>query len=81
MLFWIFGPTLFIIFIENLFFTNNDIDCASYADDTIPTTVDKIFLKNVINVFKSLHENGLKNIKVSACDGPAALLKKRFYDT
>ena len=47
----------------------------------LPTIVDKIFLKNVINVFKSLHENGLKNIKVNACDGPAALLKKRFYDT
>ena len=30
----ILGPILFIIFIADLFFINNDIDFAGYADDT-----------------------------------------------
>ena len=32
----ILGLILFIIFIADLFFINNDIDFASYADDTTP---------------------------------------------
>ena len=32
----ILGPILFIIFIADFFFFNNEIDFASYADDTPP---------------------------------------------
>ena len=32
----VLGPILFIIFIADLIFINNDIDFASYTDDTIP---------------------------------------------
>ena len=33
---WMLGTILFIIFITDLFFINNDTDFASYADDTTP---------------------------------------------
>ena len=35
----ILGPILFITFISDLFFISNDIDFASYADDTTPSYV------------------------------------------
>ena len=55
----ILGPILFIIFIPDLFFINNDIDFASYADDTTPYVCGQNFSEvinflesNVTNVFK-----------------------------
>ena len=62
----ILGHILFIIFIEGLFFTSNDIDFVSYATDTPPYVCWQnfseviIFLEsNVTNVFKWFHENDL----------------------
>ena len=62
----ILGPILIIIFIADLFFMNNDIDFASYADDTAPYVCGQNFSEvihflesNVTNVCKWLHENGL----------------------
>ena len=62
----ILGSILFIIFIADLFFINNDIDFASYADDTTRYVCGKNlsevinFLEsNGTNVFKWFHENGL----------------------
>ena len=62
----ILGHTLFIIFIEDVLFINNDIDFASYADDTTPYVCGQNFSEvinflesNVTNVFKWFHENGL----------------------
>ena len=62
----ILGPILFIIFIADLIFINNDIDFASYADDTTPyvcgqnlSGVINFLESNVTNVFKWFHENGL----------------------
>ena len=53
------GLILFIIFIADLFFINNDIDFASYADDTTPYVCGQNFSEvinflesNVTNVFK-----------------------------
>ena len=40
----ILGPIVFIIFIANLFFINDGIEFAIYADDTT-TFVDRTFLK------------------------------------
>ena len=55
----ILGPILFIIFIPDLFFINNGIDFASYADDTTPYVCGQNFSEvinflesNVTNVFK-----------------------------
>ena len=62
----ILGPILFIIFITDFFFINNDIDFASYADDTTPYVCGKnisevinILEFNVTNVFKWFHQNVL----------------------
>ena len=59
-------PILFIMFIADLFFINNDTDFASYADDTTPYVCGQNvfevigFLESkVTNVFKWFHENGL----------------------
>ena len=59
-------PILFIMFIADLFFINNDTDFASYADDTTPYVCEQNvfevigFLESkVTNVFKWFHENGL----------------------
>ena len=61
----ILGPIL-LIFIADLFFVNNDIDFASYADDATPyvcghdfSEVINFLESNVTNVFKWFHENGL----------------------
>ena len=55
----ILGPILFIIFIADLFCINNDIDFASYVDDTTPyvcgqnfSEVSNFLESNVTNVFK-----------------------------
>ena len=62
----ILRPILFIIFVEDLFFINNDTDFASYADDTTPYVCGQkfseviIFLESkVTDVFTWFHENGL----------------------
>ena len=62
----ILGPILFIIFIADLFFINNDTDFASYADDTTPYVCGQNFSEvinflesNVTNVFNWFRENGL----------------------
>ena len=39
----ILGPLLFNIFLADLFFVLKDIDIASYADDSTPFIVEKIF--------------------------------------
>lgn len=43
-------PILFILFLGDLFFINNDIDFVSYVDDTIPYGCGKNF-SDVIYVF------------------------------
>ena len=55
----ILGPILFIIFIADLFCINNDIDFASYVDDTTPyvcgqnfSEVSNFLESNITNVFK-----------------------------
>ena len=62
----ILGPILFIIFIADLFFINNDTDFASCANDTTPYVCEQnfseviIFLESkVTNVFKWFRGNGL----------------------
>ena len=62
----ILGPILFIIFVADLFFINNDTDFASCADDTTPYVCEQNFSEvisflesKVTNVFKWFHENGL----------------------
>ena len=62
----ILGPIFLIIFITDLFFINNDIGFASYADDTTPYACEQNFSEvinflesNVTKVFKWFHENGL----------------------
>ena len=62
----ILGPILFIIFIADLFFINNDTDFASCVDDTTPCVCGQTFSEvinflgsEVTNVLKWFHENGL----------------------
>ena len=62
----ILGAILFIIFITDLFFINDDIGFASYADDTTSHVCGNNFSEvinflesNVTNVFKWFHENAL----------------------
>ena len=62
----ILGPILFIIFLADLFFINNDTDFASYADDTTPYVCGQDFSEvinflesKVTNLFKWFHESGL----------------------
>ena len=62
----ILGLILFIIFTADLFFINNDIDFASYADDTTPYVCGHNFFEvinflesNVTNLFKWFDENGI----------------------
>ena len=63
---WMLGTILFIIFITDLFFINNDTDFASYADDTTPYVCGQDFSEvinflesKVTNLFKWFHESGL----------------------
>ena len=48
----ILGPIFLIIFITDLFFINNDIGFASYADDTTPYACEQNF-SEVINFLES----------------------------
>ena len=48
----ILRPILFIIFIADLFFSNNDIDFASYADDITPYVCEQNF-SEVTNYLES----------------------------
>ena len=54
----ILGPFLFITFMADFFFTNNDIDFASYVDDITPY-VYRQNITNITKVFKQFHQNGL----------------------
>ena len=49
----ILGPILFVIFISDLFFINNDIDFPSYADDTAPYVYGQNF-SEVKNFWKPI---------------------------
>ena len=56
---WMLGTILFIIFITDLFFINNDTDFASYADDTTPYVCGQNFFE-FIDFLESNVNNQLK---------------------
>ena len=62
----ILGPVLFIIFLSDLFYIYNDLDYASYADDTTPyvcrqnsAEVIEFLEPTINNIFSWFKNNGL----------------------
>ena len=63
----ILDPILFDIFLCDMFFMTDNVDIASYSDDSTPYCVGKSqcdletkLQKASVQLFKSFHENGLK---------------------
>ena len=86
----ILGPILFIIFIADLFFIVDDIDYASYADDTTPYACRKNIIEAIefleprlSNIFKWFEHNGLvaNSSKSHFLVGPFVNINLRIADS